>query len=128
MSIEVFWDDTLEDVIYYRFIPSWSWDEYVRVVTTQLSDVNLKKRPRYDVIADFLQSKSLPSGSGITHVAAMFRIAPSNLGITVVVTDSSLIRMMVNIFVKIYPQRTMIFLAVATPEEAYEHIRKARAK
>jgi hypothetical protein len=128
MSIETFWDDTLEDVVYFRFTSPWSWDEYIRVTTQQIADERIKHISRYDVIGDFLGSNGLPSGSGITHVAAMFRLAPASLALTVVVTNSSLIRMMVNIFVKIYPQRTKTFVAVATLEEAYEQIRQARQK
>jgi hypothetical protein len=128
MAVEVFWDDTLEGLVYFKFISPWSWDEYIQVTTKELASERSKQALRYDVIGDLLESTGLPSGASTTHVAAMFRLSPPNVGLTIAVTNSSLIRILINVFVKIYPQRRAKLFAVSTVAEAYEHIRQDRMK
>ncbi len=123
MSIEVTWDDQLNDVIIYHFTDKWTWNEFL--VAFEQYEVamasSLNGRP-YAVIGNLLQSQPLPPGSGVQHVYGVFKKYPTNWKMTVIVTPSNFVRTLLTVGKRLHPDTRDGFIAVNTLDEAHQAI------
>jgi hypothetical protein len=77
---------------------SWSWDEFHQAVQAVRHSMTDSQEPMI-LVADFLETKGLPLGSGaITNAASASRAMPSSWMGTVIITQNSFIRTLVTIF------------------------------
>ncbi len=126
MSIQLFWDETIPNVIHYRFQQGWTWEDFRQTALEEHRQGEILAETRYDIIAD-LRHATIPNGTGFTNVVRLYDQGPKNRKMIVVV-GSPLARSMIQIGVKLYPQVKNRFHAVITIEEARQLILKLRAE
>lgn len=128
MGIELKWDDTLENVLVYRYQGRWTWQEMLVEFEKELDMAKTLNGARYDVINDMTESQPLPPGSGISHVYGIFKRYPSNWGVTLIVSGSAFIRAMLNVGTKVHPDARNGFIISDTVENARAIIGQKRAE
>jgi hypothetical protein len=126
MQIQLFWDESISNVIHYRFQQGWTWEDFRQTALEEHRQGEALAGIRYDIIADLHQA-TIPSGTGFTNVVRLFDQGPKNR-VMIVVVGSPLARAMIQIGVKLYPQVKNRFHAVTTIEDARQLIVKMRSE
>lgn len=129
MPVSVQWADDEKSIMLWVFEGHWTWDDYYGIrdaANKQVSEVGYE----VDLIIDMSGSSALPSGV-LTHARSAFSASPSNIGFTVFVGLSPVLRSFYTMFSKLYhwmlSQKKLEMVMVATRDEAYEFIKTRRA-
>lgn len=127
MNIIVDLKPELHNVIAFTFKPGWTWDDFFAGLETEKQILKTFSGQRYDVIADFEATSSVPVGNAVGHVRRSLETARQyNRGMTVVVSKSGYIRALVNTLVRMVPTFRDSFIAVDSLSEAFERIKRSR--
>ncbi len=127
MNITVDLQPELENVIAFTFKPGWTWDDFFAGLDIEKNLLSSFNGERYDVIANFEATSSVPVGNAIGHVRRSLETARKyNRGLTVVVSKSGYIRALVNTLVRMVPAFRDSFIAVDSLSEAFEIIKRSR--
>lgn len=120
------WANEAHDIILVTYTNPWTWDDFFQAVDDEIVMMKEAQQPAYYIIADFTQSRGLPTGPGITNVAAAFRRFPPELQCVYAVTQERFIRVMINTFQRIHSIFSASLVAVASLQAAYDAIEKHR--
>jgi hypothetical protein len=118
MSITVEWANTEKTALHFVFKDNWTWTEFLAVV--EQGRVMTESAPhKVDHIYDVRQSHGLPSGA-MGQFRSLRNRSPNNLRRRVLVGASSLIMMLSQTMLKIYPSLKENFLVAETLEQAMQ--------
>jgi hypothetical protein len=118
MPVTVAWDENHPGIQHWKFTPPWNWDDFHAAFQQEVLMEKEFAGERYDIIADFLDSKGLPGGSGIANVAATFRNMPAKRRYTIAVSEERFISTLVSVYHRIYPSAKAHSMAATSIEEA----------
>ncbi len=125
MSITVEWDNPEKTIVRVTFAGRWTWAEFYEFVTKQVQPLIRTVDHTVDVISDFRDSGPLPLGPAITYANNVMKSYPPNAGIMVIVSNSLLIKTLVNVFSSAFKSGIGAkTFAVTSLEEAYHLIRQ----
>lgn len=132
MTINVRWDDEIDNTIVFEFIKPWTWEEFHQAAEASF-DLRDERTANMDdptqafyTIGDFRQSGRLPGGNGLLHVRSVLsRSTRTKPKMVICVTDDFLAKSLINMFNQLY-STIMDMRAVPTFEEAYKTIHQHR--
>ncbi|MDX2162780.1 MAG: hypothetical protein SF162_15785 [bacterium] len=127
MAITLVWDDTLPNIVQYRFQKGWTWHDFRRAALTEHQWGEALHGVRYDIIGD-LSHAAIPSGTPFTNVTRLFEQGPPNRRMIVIVSSSAVVGAMIQIAGRMYPQIKGRFHAAASLEEARALIVRLRER
>jgi hypothetical protein len=127
MAIVVSSDPRMHNTIIFKFKPGWTWTDFFNALDQERELVTQFNGQRYDVIANFEETSSVPIGNALGHVRNSLEVARKyNRGMTVVVSRSGYIRVLINSLVRSVPSFRSLFMAVDSFSDAYKRITEAR--
>lgn len=116
MNIELDWDTVVPNVVHYRFLPGWSWEDFRKTALQEHEWGKSAGVDRYDIIAD-LSKATIPRGTAFSNIVGLFDKGPENR-ITIVAVGSPLARTMITVGERIYPRIKGRFHYADTVEQA----------
>lgn len=116
MGIDVLWDDSERTILRYDFEPEWTWVEFWEAID-ESNAMMLSVPYTVDFIGNFSNGK-LPSIGSFRILKRSREVSPDNLGLIVLVGMNDFIRVLLEVFTKIYPALGARMVAVHTLEEA----------
>jgi hypothetical protein len=123
MSIEVQWDNAEKTIVCQIFRPGWTWDEFYESTAIRTPTLMKEVSHTVSIISDFRDSGSMPMGGAVSRANSAMKNLPANWGVLVVVSDSSFIRALVNVFKRVYVgEMGRKTFAATTMDEAYRII------
>jgi hypothetical protein len=124
MKIELVWDETVPNVVHYRFHPGWTWEDFRQTAIEEHRWGEAQNGARYDIIGDLRQA-TLPRAGGFSNVVRVFDKGPANRRMIVIV-GSTLARSLIPTAGALYPRVKGRFHYSPTIEEARRFILKLR--
>jgi hypothetical protein len=128
MSITLAWYAALPHVMYYEFTTPWTWHEYETAFAQELTLAAQLNGAIYDVIANITHGTPIPSSGGFSTLIHTIQQSPPNMGLIVLVGQSTLLKMFLITLNQIYPPVRDQLILVPTLEMAHQHIVEARQK
>lgn len=126
MGIELVWDETVPNVVHYRFQKGWTWENFRQTALKEHRWGEALNGERYDIIGDLTQA-SVPGGTPFTNVTRLFDQGPHNRSM-IVITGSSIARVFIDVAGRAYPRVKGRFHAAPTIEEARHLILRLRGE
>ena len=127
MLINVAWDNEEKTVLRYRFEKGWKWNDLENALKTSEQMITSVEH-EVAVIMDFQDASLLPQNALSQIFRAYQRPNPPNLGDNIILTQTSLLKMMMETGRRVLgkSQAPWRLHFVQSEEEAYEIIRKER--
>lgn len=122
MSIDVYWEDEAQTIIYWEFSEIWTWDEFRVAFKTSLA-LGEHLPYRVDVIADATKTPHMPLGA-LAEFKRLDERLPENTCLIVVAGTSVFTRTMIEVFSKVY--RAKSWRTATSIAEARQLIQKDR--
>ncbi len=117
MGITVSWDDEEKTAIRHDYDLQWDWDDFNTAISQTVAMIEGVQR-RVDIICNVLNTKIPTSSDYILHGRRALILLNRWLGNIAVVSTSTLVFAMINVFVRVYPEWRGRFIVVSTLELA----------
>lgn len=126
MSVQIVWDNNEKTIIRFIFEGKWTWEEFY---PTHYKAIDMVKSVthRVNVIVDMRKGVSTPANV-LMHIKNISDKQPPNVGLSVIVTDSSFIHSLHRIGVKFYHKIGRYFSVADNLEAAYVKITQSTAE
>lgn len=125
MTIDLIWDDTVPNLVHYRFNEGWTWEDFRQAALTEHTWGEALNGVRYDIIGD-LTHASIPRGTAFSNILRLFKQGPKNR-ILIVAIGSPLAHSMIQVAGRIYPQVKERFHYADTLTDARRFIMERRS-
>lgn len=102
MAVTIQWDDAQKSIMVFHFEGRWTWDEFFTQFELVIDDIKAQSHP-LDATANFEKSAGIASNA-LGSVFKASRQMPKNWNGTLIIGATSLIRSLMSVFQRVYPQ------------------------
>jgi hypothetical protein len=126
VGIHVAWENAEHTIIRYEYDRDWTWDDFRAAAETGIA---LSKSVPHPVahLANLQHTQLSAQSNGFVTVRNFLRRVKPDRGVVIII-HNQLSAIMLNIFVRIYPEFTNHFYGVASLEEAHRLITHLHTK
>ncbi|MFN8374661.1 MAG: hypothetical protein U0694_17495 [Anaerolineae bacterium] len=130
MAVNAQWENDEKTIMCWTFEGAWQWEQYFHIRTTTNQQIHAQKHT-VDLIVDLTRTTLLPS-SVLMHARSAVMTAPSNIGVTVLVSANPVLHAFFNMFRNLY--RGLIhnnhidMVMVMSLDDAYKLLAERRVK
>jgi hypothetical protein len=119
MPVHVQWDNPENTILRYDVEGHWTWEEFLEAFQKARIMAASTQHTIHAIVhpADNKSLGYLPSGT-LSQVIQLYRNAPSNFGLTAIISDSDFFNIFNRISRQLYPRIADRYLFVASLEEA----------
>ena len=122
MPVTVSWYDEDQTVVWFSFVNSWKWEDYRNAVGLATALASTQPH-QVNYIADFRQSGIIPRGA-LQEVKRQIPAHAANWGCTVIIQNSTYLRLIAGTFQRLYPGMAQNFAMVDSVEDALTEIER----
>jgi hypothetical protein len=126
MPVRMYWEDETKTIMRYDFHGAWTWDEFYNALNVMMLEWDGVKH-RTDIIADFLQTVSVPEGWTEQMQTLADKQGPTS-GLSIIVTNNPLGLMLYQVIARAHDRVAKYFRIVPTLEQARQIIAQDRRK
>jgi hypothetical protein len=124
VGILAVWDNEDKTVIRHIYQGRWDWSDFYKAMQDANSMMD-SAHCKVGIIVDMQKSAMVPSGA-ISRIGGIRTKTHRNAGMTALVGANMFIRLLYDMFQKVYPGMDANFVMVPTLEEAREVLRRWR--
>lgn len=125
-TIKAFWDDEARTTIRIELDAQWTWEDVYASVAAIHAMQDEVKHPVHIIVYPAAETIALPPSS-LLHLRDLPKLWHPNLGVTVIVTNSTIVDIIMGMLQQIYQQGFHTIINAPTLEDARAIIAK-RAK
>jgi hypothetical protein len=126
MSITASWYDQTERIMLFKFVSSWTWDDFDQAMRAEAEmAASLGAKP-YDIIADLTDSHVIPANTGLKNLQRTVDNTPSNWRSTVIVNGNDVLRLLLRSLFFLSPNASHNTHHAKTIDEAFAFIMRDR--
>jgi hypothetical protein len=116
MPIEVTWGNPEKTYTVFKFIGTWTWDEYYGAIKKGAELIEPIPY-KVNILLDMEECRLFP-GNLLSHSASTMRQPPRSFDLAVVVSETSFVRILVTILDRLFSPKGTHFRIAATRAEA----------